>query len=314
MIGAAFLSPLCYPLFTRAIGNPDSTSIAVAYVFRDLNETGDYLFYCRYDVNYASIPSEDASDTFEIALYDAAGVVLIASRPLNYYQHNIISLYFSASEAATEGLVWETAYELVIRGNPAVFPVLTENINQKTLVLGAANYKEQTEFSARMLTEAGILQTDWGITLLAGDFLNSTGVTYFTYAIPGFSAMAPDIMYSTVYVPTVPDMDYSDTTYPDSLHVNQGPKLKAAVVDLAGWLGVSEDWMAIFLVSLAYLTTAGIGYSVTKDPGVAMMIGIPVIIAAAFLGVGTSMLTIVIATAIIGAVLFGIHFILGKFA
>ena len=59
---------------------------------------------------------------------------------------------------------------------------------------------------------------------------------------------------------------------------------------------------------------AGIVYSVTKDPGVSMMVSIVIPVGAAWLGVGLSWLTIVIAVAIITAVLFSIHFILGKFA
>lgn len=313
LAGVFALAPIILVAETQAIDNPNSTSINNIYVFRNVGETGDWLIYCRYNVDYTTIPPEPANETFEIAMYDTLGTTLIATRNLRYYQHNITSLYFTAAEAASEGLVWEDAYIIKVRGSPAVFAPLVENVNQKTSVLGASSYYEQTEFTARMLTEAEILQADWGITLLTGGYLNSTGATYFTYAIPNFSQFAPDAMYSTAYYPSVSNITYP-TDYEESLHTHTGPRLEAAIIDLADWLGVTEDWMAIWLVCIAYLVMAGTVYAVTKDPGVAMLVSTPIVVVAAWLGVGISWLTILIAVAIITGILFGIHFILGKFA
>ena len=311
-VGMFAISPIIAVTNAYAVTNPNSVSINNIYVFRNLGETGDWLFYCHYNVDYTTIPPESAESTFEMAMYDTLGTTLIATRPLRYYQENITSLYFTKAQADAASLVWNSAYIIKVRGSPAIFTIV-EGVNQKTSVLSATSYKEQTEFTSRMLTEAEILQTNWGITLLSNGLLNSTGATYFTYAIPNFSELAPDAMYSSAYYPDVPNMTH-DTAYDESLHTHTGPRLEAAILDMANWLHISEDWMAIWLVCMAYLVMAGIVYAVTKDPGVSMVVSIVIPVGAAYLGVGLSWLTIVIAVGIITAVLFGIHFILGCFA
>lgn len=307
----AFLSIV--PIVARAMDNPTSTSINNFYMFQDLLEDNDWLLYVRYDVNYAVTPDEPAEETFEVVMYDVAGVVIQGSRPLNYYQHNIISIYWTAAQVTALGLVWGDSYIFKVRGYPSVFPVLTEGINQATQTLSAGSYKEGAELTSRLITEAGILQTDWAITLLTADYLNATGMFYFTKAIPNLGTIAPDIGASSTYYPTVNFTEWN-TTYEEGLHTHQGPRLQAAIQDIAGALSVSEDWMAIWLTSIAYLTFAGVVYAITKDPGISMLTGFPIIVGAAYLGVGISMLTIVIAVTIIAAILFGIHFILAKFA
>ncbi len=200
-VGIIAISPVIFATNAYAVTNPNSVSINNIYVFRNLGEEGDWLIYCRYNVDYTTIPPEPASETFEIAMYDVPGTTLIATRNLWYYQENITSLYFTAAQASAVGLVWSSAYIIKIRGSPAIFTIV-EGVNQKTNTLSATSYYEQADFTARMLAEAEILQTNWGITLLTGGFLNSTGATYFTYAIPGFPEFAPDAMYSSAYYPS----------------------------------------------------------------------------------------------------------------
>jgi len=144
-----------------AIDNPNSVSINNIYVFRDVGETGDWLIYCRYNVDYTTIPDEPASETFEIAMYDTLGTTLIATRNLRYYQENITSLRFTAAQATAAGLVWNSAYIIKVRGSPDIFAIV-EGVNQKTSTLSASSYYEQEEFTPRMLTEAEILQDNWG--------------------------------------------------------------------------------------------------------------------------------------------------------
>lgn len=319
LVLAVGLGLLAVALFVQpalAISNPASIAMNNQFVFRNVLETGDWLVYCRYDVNYTTIPSEPANTTYEFVMYNTTGTTILGSRPLNYYQHNIISIYFTKAQASSKGLVWGDPYIVIVRGSPPVFITLTEDVNQDTRVLGAGDYKEQSDLAPHMLAEAEILQADWGIILLENGYLNATGATYFTYAIPAFGSMAPEAMYSTTYYMTVnyTYMNMSETAYEVSLHTQQGARLRLAIQNLASEFGVSEDWMSIWMVAIGYLTFAGVAYSVTKDPGVSMLTGFPVIVGAAWLGVGTSWLTIVIATTIIAAVLFAIHFILARFA
>ena len=177
-----------------AIGNPDYVAIGDAYVFRDVLETGDQLYFVRYDVSYNSTPDEDAEDTWEMALYDSDGN-LTATRELEYYQHNIRSIYLGSDDA----IAWEGAHRIIVRGMPSVFGNLTEGINMRTQTLAPGDYYELESLGGIMITQAGILEADWEITLLtSGDRLNATGANYFLKAIPGLNDMAPNIFQTTI--------------------------------------------------------------------------------------------------------------------
>ena len=312
-IGTLVVLPLALPSPALAIANPNDTVIAECYVFRNLLETGDWLVYARYNVNYTTVPDEPASDYFEMVVLNTTGTAILGDRKLNYYQENITSCYWSTSQATAAGLAWGSAYIVKVRGSPSVFPSLIEGVNQATWILAASDYCEQTKFATLMLAEAEVLQNDWGITLLSAGYLNITGLTYFTYAIPNFSSMAPEASAASMTYPSG-NLSWINQTEPylATLQANTGTKLSGALDAIASALHVSRDWAAIWMVAIACLTFSGVVYSVTKDPGISMMMGIPVVIGAAFLGVAPSMLSIVTAMTIVAAVLFGIHFILAR--
>ena len=113
----AFLLTLFPGIVLAAIGDPENgVTIEDTYVFRDVFETGDQLYFVRYDVSYDPIPDENPGDTWQMSLYDEAGT-LMDSIPLNYFQHNIISIYLESSEALT----WEGSSTVRIMGMPSVF-------------------------------------------------------------------------------------------------------------------------------------------------------------------------------------------------
>jgi hypothetical protein len=152
-----------------AIGSPTSVSIGDVFVFRDVLTTGDQLYFVRYDVSYAGNQTEDAEDTWQVALYDSSGG-LVATRPLNYYQHNIISIYLTSTQA----LAWEGAHSIKIMGMPSVFSPLIEGTNMRTRVFAPGDYYEKASLGGVMVMQAGVLEADWGITLLtSGDKLNA---------------------------------------------------------------------------------------------------------------------------------------------
>jgi len=300
-----------------AISDPDSISVGDAYIFRDVLEEGDWLIFCRYDVNYASTPSELAEDNFYMVLLDTDESLLgdtYLQRELEYYQHNIRSIYLTASQVTDTGLTWESEYKVRVSGFVSKFDPLIEGTNMVTNTLTAGNYYEGSELGGIMLTQAQILEDDWGITLLTNGMLNVTGSAYFSEAIPGLIDMDFSI-FST----TITQMDYNprtwDTTYSDSLVTNQGPVLQGAIQSMASTFCISETWMGIWFVAMTALTFSGVAFAATRDTGLAMMIGVPVAVGAAYLGIGgTDMFAIVVAMAIVAAVLFGIHFILARFA
>lgn len=291
-----------------AIGNPDSVTIGDAYVFRNVTETGDQLFFCRYDVSYGSVPDEDADDTWQMALYDSGGG-LIATRPLNYYQHNIISIYLDAGDA----IAWGGAHKIRIQGMPSVFGNLTEGLNQRTRTLGPSDYYENDYLAGIMITQAEILEADWVITLLtATDKLNSTGKTFFLLAVPGLGDMVPEIFEIVTHTPDVDYVSYNDT-YASGLSAHAGDRLSGAMTDISSLWGVSSGWTAFWFAMLAMLMMGSIIFAGHGNPIWAVIGGFGTVGIFAFV-FGGSIFTLIIVVTFAVALGFGISYILGKFA
>ena len=126
---------LCFVVATPIVAapaNPDSISLETVRVFQNIFESGDMLFMTSYDVHYATEPSEPAKDTFCLAVYDTDGTTLIKSRPLNDYQYNVHSVYFTATQALS--LTWESEYKVRVMGSSNYFP-MTENVTMDTTAL-----------------------------------------------------------------------------------------------------------------------------------------------------------------------------------
>lgn len=294
-----------------AMDNPDYVSIGDVFVFRDLLEDGDQLYFVRYDVSYNGTPDEEASDTWQVALYDTDGTTLITHRPLNYYQHNIISMYLGSGDALT----WEQAYGIKVLGMPSVFGNLTEGLNMKTRTLGGGDYYEGAQLGVTMLAQARILEDDWvNMTLVENDLLNTTGANYFIKAVPNLGSMCPEIFSMTIVYPDVDYIPWS-VPYQDTLAGHGGSRLTAAMTSIGSIVGVSGSWMGAWLLAIIYLVFGGIIYASTKNPTLAIIGAFPLIAAGLWLGLGgPSLLTAVILIVFVVAVIFAIYFILGRFA
>ena len=292
---------------TLAIGNPDYVLIADVYAFRDVLESGDQLYFTRYDVSYGTNQTEEAEDTWQMALYDSSGT-LVATRPFNYYQHNIISIYLTPTQA----IAWEGAHSVKIRGSPSVFGDLIEGTNMVTKVLAPGDYYEKTSLQEILVEQAKELEDDWNITLLTSENkLNTTGTQFFTEAIPNLGSMVPGLLATAVRQLT-PDYVSWNQTYAEELQEHEGSRLKEAVTDIGAYFGLSEGWSGFWLISIVYLLFVGAMYPTVRNPGWALIAGFPILAGAAFLGVGTSLLTLVVVLVLIAALIFGIYFILGR--
>ena len=173
-----------------------------------------------------------------------------------------------------------------------------------------------------MISQADVLETDWGITLLtSGDKLNSTGATYFNKAVPGLGSMVPGIFQTVTQMPTVAYTplvrNYSEVLqsheHAHNASVTQ-MNLTRATTGIGDYFGISEGWSGFWLMSVVYLVVVSPIFASTGNPGWAIIAGFPVMAGAAWLGIGTTMLTFVLVVVLIAAVVFGIYFILGRFA
>lgn len=254
-----------------AVANPDSISIGDVFVYRNELETGDTLIFVRYDVSYASEPSQNADETFQMAIYGTDGTTLLFTRPLNYYQHNVISIYLAADENT---LTWGSAYYVRIMGNPLIFSPLIEGTNMETRVLASGDYRDTDDLGPDMVDQAETLEADWGTTLLnSSNKLNSTGSIYFQEAVPGLSAMVPDIFQLTTSYFVYEKSNFTEEGLNQTKH-NLPVSLNNTLTGLDGLMGVTNHNFGHFgWAVLMGLVLAGVVYAATRRPDIAMLGG-----------------------------------------
>jgi len=261
-VGVLGLLLVVVPVFAL-VGNPTVINVGDIFVFRDVAVSGDQLYFVRYSVTYPVTPGEPASNYFLMAIYGTDGTTLLYTRPLNYYQENIISIYLSPAQALT----WGSAYVIKIMGNPGIFSPLIEGTNMRTRTLGPSDFREASDLGPYMVAQATILQTNWGITLLVNGLLNATGSTFFSQAVPGLSAMVPTIFQTSIYYTPIPASS-GNLSYETSTQARRGPKLASALNETAsGVFGASGSWFGVFAAAMLMGVFGGIVFPMTRNPG-----------------------------------------------
>jgi hypothetical protein len=255
---------------------------------------------------YDPTPSEDASDTFFVGIYD--GSTLLRSKSLMYYDHNILCLYLDPESA----LVSEGAYSVKLAGNPAYFTTLSEGANQSSWGLSSSHWLPGTYICDFVIDEAETLETSWGIDLLdTNNRLNDTGETTFELQIPALQSVCPDIYaYSVTYpVPTVAN---NASTYQPVLNTYTPSRLQAAFNGIGNWIGIPGVYVGGILAAGLYLLLVGRLYLATGSQVGSIVIGMPFFLLMFLIGIIPLVVFFVFGTIVI--VLAGIVFILGRFA
>lgn len=298
------------PVF--GISNPDSISIGDVYVFKDLMETGDQLYFCRYDVAYNSTPTEDPDDTFQMALYHVSGN-LVATRPLNYYNENIISIYLTAAQVSSYSMTWQAAHVVRIQGMPSIFSPLVENVNMRTSTLSPSDFYEVEFLPGVMIAQAEILEVSWATTLLdAYDRLNTTGAAFFLAAVPQLGTVAPEIFSVVQGGVTVDYVTYNDT-YADSLKANQGANLSGAISSIGGIFRVQNaEWTAFLLVVMLFLMVGGTVSSDAGQVGWGLTVGYSSLVLCGYL-FGGNIFTMAVQIGVALFIVFAVYFVLARF-
>jgi hypothetical protein len=305
LIGMLALAILTSPLY--AIANPDSISIDSGEVFQNIYETGDMLFVMRGDTAYASEPSEDVSDAFLMTLIDTDNTTLLLSREMNQYQESVNSIYASAAQVASLGLVWESAYRIRLTGNPALFPVLLEGTNLATKTLALSDWNADGTLTSLELLRlhcldiAAALETALATTLTTttaegNTVLNSAGTALFLEGMPGLSTPLPELFQLSSAIPRVPSTK-SNATYALQSRIDNrlGPAIGGALTGIGTFLGIGQNsaaglWAIIFL-----LTIASIVFLNTSNSSAALVLAIPVVVLLTYLGAIAEAITYVLA-------------------
>lgn len=297
------------PTAVLALDDPDYISINAVYVFADVLHEGDQLYFVRYNVTYNTTPSESANEAWQLSLYKSDGL-LYEVMELNYYGHNIISIYLFPARA----LVWNDSHRLRIMQQPHLADNLTEGVNMVTRTLSSADYYAGTSLGTAMLVEAAILQDSWGITLLT-DYgrLNYTGAKFFVDGVPELHNMAPEIFGDLVISQIDTEYKEYDDTYRIGLSSNAGTRLSGAVSELGGLIGVPSTWMSFWLIMIVFITLAGLIFAGAGTPGWAFVAGFSIIALGGYL-FGGSLFTFALVLTLVVGVIFGIYFILSRLA
>ncbi len=304
-----------------AISVPDSGPFVLRVdVYRHTLELNDMLVVVRYNIPYATAPTETVAHTFIGRLMRGATEL---ARVLPYaffhrgYGHGMFSLYLDPASAPA----WGGAYTVELRGNPvlgwtsrgwAVSPpfAATTSIHWRSTATIAAT---QTLMYAHLIAYADELSGRWGILLTAltpaGKTLSSTGATYFESAIPRLRVMCPALFPVGVAVPV-----YEDVAWTRSL---AAATLAAWPFDAGGisaWLGMPRDDM-VFRTLIAFALVfmlCGLIVTATNRTDFAMLAGYGLLIVLAVPGWISPVL--VAGVTFLSVVAVGLVFILGKTA
>lgn len=230
---------------------PDSISIEVIYVNRNLLETGDFLLIAHYNIAYTTIPDERADETFTFRLMDTdATTELGAALPYPYatmgYGQGVVSFYFTAADAPT----WGQEYYLRVSGNPVHFdnpPVENFSVLAGDYTLLTDSTANQDQLATRVQDIAVDLEVAWDVTLLSeqdtGTFFSSAGEAYFRNAIRGLQAMAADLFFVQTIPPDFTGINY--TTNQATIYQERfdGTWVGDALDDAADLLHVSDEML-----------------------------------------------------------------------
>ena len=218
--------------------DPDSNpAIDTTNIYRNLRETGDMLVVVYANIPYATPPSTPVTQTFTWRLMDTDNVTELGSTVGYAYNvgthqddgfgYNVWSMYFSADNVTSLGIVWGTSYPLRLSGNPAVFdapPVYNFPISLVDYSTLTDTADVKAELAARILNIAGDLESKWGLTatysLLAqsetATVLSIYGEAFFRGAIHGLQAFAPAVFSVVIREIDISDRDW-DPEYSENV-------------------------------------------------------------------------------------------------
>jgi len=243
---------------------PDSApTVESIDCYRNVLETGDFFILIYENTPYAETPDIDYSDAFIWRLMDTDGEAELA-QALGYdynengYGYNVVSFYFSATDAPD----WGENYYLTLSGAPSAF----ESPPEYAFEISASDYSALTDtnavktaITARILTMAADLDNKWGLdettSLLleveTGTVLSIYGEAFFRGAIYGVQAMAPEVFRLVINnITALSDRDWEEEYTTNLTTQHSGTYLEPALEAGESFFNVDYNLMGI-LITLA---------------------------------------------------------------
>ncbi len=315
LVSLVVLTVLLQPsLRALAIANPDSLAIVTIRAYDSLVESGDMTFVVYYVIDYASPPTERATEAF-MARFFSGSTELQSTSPYAYvnagYSDGVMAFYFSSSQVTSLGLVWEGGYTVKVQGSPGLFvlpPVVSSgSIEWVNLLVTRTRFKEHVIDAARNLEVTWAPLTEPDIILVQetpeGPAFTNGGDTYFSNSIPNLRIIAPDLFSSRVAVPSFDDRVH-DTTYAQDLQTFwDGTSFGQNFDTWADLLGMNRMLLTTLLLAAFNLFVMYITYAITQQAAFAPLTVAVIFPVGAYLGMTDIVLTaLMAATSVIATV------------
>jgi len=201
---------LLLPGTASAQAAPDDLTILSVQGYTGVLEDDDLLLVVRYDIEYASPPSQLVSDTFIgrflVDTTDRNSTELFPFSQRGYNQ-GVFSFYWTALEAADDSVEYNNPngenYIVRLQGKVGVFPGGVPAINTNTIT-----WRTNLELRNDIIALAEALQgdPDWVAEelslIVTGDQTQFTagGEEYFATVIPRLASMEPSLFESAVAI------------------------------------------------------------------------------------------------------------------
>ncbi len=265
------------PVF--AIVNPNAIAFGTGTtplyrVFYNVQETGDMLFVAEQYVHYVVEPVDyTASEAFLFEVLDVDGTTTLLSTPLNEWENKPVSIYQTAAQVTTLGLVSGTAYFIRIVGNPLVFP--TTAGNNVTAGLAASDYFDQSLGVDEGIAEDNLLRNfllamaeniedndapapgaEYIEPIQGIRYLTTDGGDIFIQGIPALGTMCPILFTSSLTV-LAGDAPESTGTYALTMTplAKWGATTANGLTQLGIYLGISQALagsVVLFIITIAF--------------------------------------------------------------
>lgn len=286
---------LIAPTPVNAQAQADSLAINSVTAFRHLIEENDLLVLVHYDIEYASIPTENADQLYLLRMFES-GTQVGVDLPYVFgdqrgYNEGVGGFYWSASGSQPE---WGGAHTIVLQGNPTVWgDVESWKVTETMGDADWSNYnttdENRTFLYLTALSIASSIETDWGETLIVsgslGDQLNDTGSAYFNGAIPAMSLMCPDVFSVVETYPDWPDREWNRDYADEISDTADNSPIGELVNIIERNFNVSyraAGSLLIFIIFAVVVMLTVVRYQGQGDEGI--LVGLPVILMGVRLG------------------------------
>ena len=278
---------LCYALIPTpvfAIADPDSpTNIGIVEAYESVLEAGDLGVLLDFYIDYATLPTESATEAYEVVFVDTDGTtplktVVPYSLLYNGYHEGLAWIYFSAAEVTADTIVVANMalYTVEVNGNAALVwvPGPAPPSTSDTIDTWNTTGDPNVLLAVDVLAYATNREADWSLDMIrgttVGNKLSTYGEQYFENVIANARLAAPNAFYDDVVSPIVEEIDYT-TTFGATMTDGTGTCTGSPITLASGANTVAITVAGTFVLELeqgtvGFAESIGGGGSVTGSP------------------------------------------------